>query len=198
MFPNALLVLLALAPGLMGASAVAGDAHALLERLSHGGHVIYWRHATTDHSQPDRDLRDIERCEFQRNLNAQGRAEARSVGAGFAARGIPLGEIYSSDFCRNRETAELAFGRYERVPDLWNLPQAHAGFMGRDELVSRLRARLGTPPADPSTNTVLVGHNLNMQAAAGVVIGEGEMAVFRPLGDSRFDFLGRLKPADFE
>jgi phosphohistidine phosphatase SixA len=191
-------LLLAAILGTGAPAAVATDAAALFEQLSGGGHVIYWRHATTDRSQPDRDLRDIERCEFQRNLNAQGRAEARRVGTGFAARGVPLGEIYSSDFCRNRETAELAFGRYERVPDLWNLPQAHAGSMGRDELVSRLRTRLGTPPADPSTNTVLVGHNLNLQAAAGVVIGEGEMAVFGPLGEGRFEFLGTLKPADFE
>jgi phosphohistidine phosphatase SixA len=179
-------------------TAWAEDREALLERLAEGGYVVYWRHAATDRRQGDRDFRDMDQCEFQRNLDARGRAQARTVGAGFVARGIPVGEVLTSDFCRNRETAEIAFGRYERVKNLWNLPVANASGLGRDALVNGLRERLGTPPADPSKNTVIVGHNLNLQAAAGVRIDEGVMAVFEPLGDARFAFLGTLEPADFE
>jgi phosphohistidine phosphatase SixA len=179
-------------------TAWAEEREALLERLADGGYVVYWRHAATDRRQGDRDFRDMDQCEFQRNLDARGRAQARTVGAGFVARGIPVGEVLTSDFCRNRETAEIAFGRYERVKNLWNLPVASASGLGRDALVNGLRERLGTPPADPSKNTVIVGHNLNLQAAARVRIDEGVMAVFEPLGDARFAFLGTLEPSDFE
>jgi phosphohistidine phosphatase SixA len=140
----------------------------------------------------------MDQCAFQRNLDARGQAQARTVGAGLVARGIPVGEVFTSDFCRNRETAEIAFGRYERVRDLWNLPAAHASAVGRDVLVNSLRERLGTAPADPSKNTVIVGHNLNLQAASQVRIDEGEMAVFEPQGNGRFILLGTLTPADFE
>lgn len=175
----------------------AGEADALLANLGQGGYVIYWRHAATDRRERDQDFRDMDRCEFQRNLDSRGRAEAERIGAEFARRGIPVGAVLTSDFCRNRDTARIAFGRYERVPDLWNLPAAHSGPLDRDELVAALRQRLSTPPEDPSLNTVIVGHNLNLQAAARVVLGEGGMAIFRPLGDAGFELVGTLTPEDF-
>lgn len=168
---------------------------ALIEQMRAGGLVIYWRHAKTDHGQRDTDLSDMERCQSQRNLNAEGRREARRVGEAFARHGIPVGSVLTSDFCRNRDTAELAFGRYERVPDLFNLPAARDPAR-RDQLVASLRERLATPPDDPAHNTVMVGHNLNLRAAADVFIDEGGIAVFRPLGNGRFRHLGSLRPAD--
>jgi phosphohistidine phosphatase SixA len=177
-------------------AALAEDAARLLDRLTEGGYVIYWRHAATDRSQRDRDLSDMERCEAQRNLSALGREQARRVGEVFAARGVPVGEVFASDFCRNRDTAQLAFGRHERVRELWNLPMLRAAGLAVEAAVLDLRRRLGQAPAS-GLNTVIVGHNLNLQYAAEVVIDEAEMAVFRPLGDSRFRLEGVLRPADF-
>lgn len=173
------------------------DPDRLLQVLTEGGHVIYWRHAATDHSQGDRDLRDMRRCETQRNLSELGREQARRVGAGFESLGIPVGEVISSPFCRNWETAELAFGRYEIADDLWNLPASAASPLSQRELVERLQQRLSTPPSNPSENTVIIGHNLNLQAAARVRIDEGGIAVFKPLENGRTRFLGTLVPDDF-
>lgn len=170
---------------------------ALLERLRSGGYVVYWRHAATDRRQRDTDFSDMDRCATQRNLSEQGRAEARAAGALFVDYGVPVGEVVSSDFCRNRETAVLAFGRYERVPDLWNLPQARAGGHDREQLAAALRKRLGSEPADPVVNTIIVGHNLNLQVAAGVVLDEGDMAVFRPLGGRGFELEGIIRASAF-
>jgi phosphohistidine phosphatase SixA len=180
----------------LSASGVA-DADSLLRWLAGGGHVIYWRHAATDRSQGDRDLRDMQRCETQRNLSALGREQARRVGEGMKTMGIPVGRVLSSPFCRNWETAQEAFGRYEIVQDLWNLPAVAASPFSSQQLVQRLQQRLGTVPEDPATNTVLVGHNLNLQAAAGVRIDEGGIAVFKPSTDGRVHFLGTLVPEDF-
>jgi broad specificity phosphatase PhoE len=103
--------------------------------------------------------------------------------------------VLASDFCRNRDTAQLAFGRYIRVDDLFNLP-ATPDRARRDRLVSALREMLATPPEDPSMNTVIVGHNLNLRAAANVFIDEGWIAVFQPLGGEGFRHLGSLRPED--
>lgn len=173
------------------------DPDSLLQELAQGGYVIYWRHAATDHSQGDRDLRDMRRCETQRNLSEQGREQARRVGAGIEAAGIPIGAVLSSPFCRNWETAQEAFGRYEIVTDLWNLPAAAASAYSPQQLVQRLQQRLGTPPQDPATNTVIIGHNLNLQSAARVRIDEGGIAVFRPSADGRFQLMGLLVPENF-
>src|SRR5207247_2594884 len=52
----------------------------------------------------------LDECSTQRNLSEEGRAQARRVGAAFAARGIPIGRVLSSQWCRCLETARLAFG----------------------------------------------------------------------------------------
>jgi Histidine phosphatase superfamily (branch 1) len=82
----------------------------LADRLRRGGYVLAFRHAATDFSMTDstRDLRD---CSGQRNLTAEGRRQARSIGREFRRLAIPVGRVLASPFCRTRETASLAFGR---------------------------------------------------------------------------------------
>jgi broad specificity phosphatase PhoE len=173
----------------------ADGADALIEEMRSGGLVIYWRHSKTDWRQRDTDLSDMNHCATQRNLNGEGQKESRHVGEAFRRLGIPVGDVLASDFCRNRDTAQLAFGRYTRVDDLFNLP-ATPDRARRDRLVSALREMLATPPEDPSMNTVIVGHNLNLRAAANVFIDEGWIAVFQPLGGEGFRHLGSLRPED--
>ncbi|MFO8153674.1 histidine phosphatase family protein [Thioalkalivibrio sp.] len=193
--PSRFIALLLAALLFIPAALAAEGPAPLIEEMQAGGLVIYWRHAKTDRSQRDTDLSDINRCETQRNLNAEGRREARRVGQAFERHGIPVGDVLTSDFCRNRDTAELAFGRYERLDGLFNLP-ATRDPARRERLVSALREMLATPPADAAENTVIVGHNLNLRAAANVFVDEGGIAVFQPLGGDGFRHLGSLRPED--
>jgi phosphohistidine phosphatase SixA len=152
----------------------------LLAALLEGGYVIYFRHAATDRSQTDSDLSDLSNCATQRNLNEEGRAQARLIGESISALAIPIGEVLSSELCRAWETAELAFGRATTMPDLSSFGTAGSE---TEELrrVEVLRQLLATPPA-PGTNTVIVGHQFNIGDAAGISLAEGEAAIFLPLG----------------
>ena len=154
---------------------------ALLSALRRGGYVIYFRHAATDFSQADSDRQNLADCSTQRNLNDEGRDDARAIGAAFRALGIPVGDVLSSEYCRTRETAELAFGRVTPTRDLTSRAST-ATPAERAERIEALRRLLATPPA-PGLNTVLVGHLFNLQDATGVSIAEGEAAIFLPLGD---------------
>ena len=163
------------------ATPAAGEALAgadLLAALRQGGFVLYFRHARTDFSQDDTDLRDLSNCTTQRNLSTEGRAQARLIGEAIANLAIPIGEVLSSEVCRTRETAELAFGRAAPVPDLTSFGTAGSE-AEEQERVAALRRLLATPPR-PGTNTVLVGHLFNIQAAADITLAEGQAAVFRP------------------
>ena len=163
------------------ATPAAGDKLAgpdLLLALRQGGFVLYFRHARTDFSQDDTDLSDLSNCATQRNLSAVGQTQARLIGEAIAALGIPIGEVLSSELCRTRETAELAFGRATPIPDLTSF--GTAGSEAEElERAAALRGLLATPPA-PGANTVLVGHLFNIQAAAGIGLAEGEAAIFSP------------------
>lgn len=150
----------------------------LVEALRAGGFVIYVRHAATDFSQEDTDRQNLEDCSTQRNLSDAGRADARRIGEGFAALGIPVGEVLGSEYCRTRQTAELAFGRVTPTTDLTSVfAAAETGV--DEERIADLRRLLATAP-EPGTNTVLVGHQANLEGATGVVIDEGEAAIFLP------------------
>ena len=149
----------------------------LVDALRRGGYVIYFRHAATDFSQPDADRENLQNCATQRNLDARGLADAMAIGAGFRMLGIPVGAVLSSEYCRTRETAELAFGRVTLTRALTS--RANAPDDERARRRDALRCLLATPPA-PGTNTVLVGHNFNLQDATGLSFAEGEAGIFEP------------------
>ncbi len=165
---------------------------ALVHELRHGDLVLFLRHAKTDHSQIDSDRHSLDNCETQRNLNDEGRVQARSIGEAIRALEIPIGRVLASPYCRCRETARLAFGSGEI--------NEHLRFgVGADaeettSLALELRRMLSTPP-DAGTNTVLISHTANLKEATGIwPKPEGSLYVFRPNGSDGFEYLGRIAP----
>ena len=77
--------------------------------------------ADTGPATPDPPGIDLTRCETQRNLNDSGRAQAAEIGREFRRLRIPVGAVRSSQFCRCRETAQIAFGRYEVAAEVLNV-----------------------------------------------------------------------------
>lgn len=150
----------------------------LLASLREGGFVIYFRHASTDFSQVDADPVDLKDCATQRNLSNVGRDESRRIGASIDDLGIPIGDVFTSEMCRARDTAELAFGEAVPVSALTALDTVSAE-SEEDERTEALRTFLGMPP-ETGTNTVLVGHLVNITVAANVTLDEAEAAIFLP------------------
>lgn len=161
----------------------------LITALKRGGNVIFFRHAATDHSQKDLDTANPDNCAAQRGLTDQGRQQSKSIGENFRRLEIPVGEVFSSRYCRCIETAELAFGKAVPTDDLTsiqNLSTFQVAQHARD-----LRQRLGTPP-EAGTNTVLVSHKELFKKASGIAIEEGEAAVLAPDAQGQFHLLGRI------
>ena len=190
-----LTVVCALASG----HAVPADAQdlsggALLAALRNGGYVIYFRHADTGPATPDPPGVDLERCETQRNLDAKGRSEARAIGAAFQQLHIPVGRVLSSRFCRCRETAALAFGRYELASTLTGVPRGEQFTAAREQASGGLRELLSTPP-QPGTNTVLVSHGFNLIDLEGLYLStQGEAAIYQPLTPGGYRLVARVLP----
>ncbi len=91
----ALLLLLLTVPASSAQEAPVVDALAassLVERLRRGGFVIYFRHASTDFSQVDSDLVNLDNCATQRNLTDAGRAQAAAIGEAMHTLAIPIGD----------------------------------------------------------------------------------------------------------
>jgi phosphohistidine phosphatase SixA len=157
-----------------------------VERLRRGGYVVALRHAATDRTATDMtgNLRD---CSRQRNLNAEGRRQARAIGRAFRRLEIPVGRVLASPFCRTRDTARLAFGHARPSRALLS-----ADFFGDGDAERQrggLRRLLALPPRRGS-NTVLVSHEAAIDAATGVTVAEGEAVIVAPRrGRRRFQIV---------
>jgi phosphohistidine phosphatase SixA len=184
-----------LAPAALAQSATtpALGGAALLAALRGGGHVLYFRHADTDHSQNDQRMTSVEDCATQRNLSERGREHARALGEAIHALGIPIGTVLASPLCRTVETAMLAFGAAQKAPAVREGGPLPPGRPGR---FPALRVLLSTPVA-PGANTVVVGHAYPYYTlVGGQYLNEGEADVLHPRG-ADFEVLSRVDLAQW-
>ena len=167
----------------------------VVDDLRRGGLVIYFRHAATEQAGASDETADLDNCQTQRNLSAQGRAQAAQIGQAFRTLGISVSSVTTSPFCRCKETGELAFGRFVVSNDLYFAINADAE--RTKGLAEALRRTLATPP-QPGTNAVIVSHSANLREAVGVwPKPEGAAYVFRPLASGRFELIARVLPDDW-
>ena len=93
-------------------SVKADSKKTLINELQKGGKLIFIRHAYAP-GGGDPDNFDINDCTTQRNLSDSGRVQSQKIGNFFKKNKISIGKVYSSEWCRCKETASIAFKEYE-------------------------------------------------------------------------------------
>lgn len=158
------------------------------ERLQRGGYVVYFRHAATDMSMTD-STDNLADCTRQRNLTASGRADARAIGQAWRRSRLPVGAVLSSPYCRTRDTARLAFGRFTTATELTALPSEAAE---RARFVRALRRLLARRPAprqhDPRRASV------QHRGSGRHVTRRGGGRNFRAARCPRFRLVAKVRP----
>jgi broad specificity phosphatase PhoE len=183
------LVLLGLA-GILGLPGAAAANEAIWTLLKGGRQVILIRHAITTPGVGDPPGFRLDDCATQRNLTDAGRADARRVGETFRARGVPVGRVLSSPWCRCLETSRLAFGAAEVSTPLSNL---YGRSEASAEQVRQMEMLIGTwRPEGAGGNLVLVSHGSTILALTGVSLDPAEMVVVTPRLGEKFKVAGRL------
>ncbi|WP_255468470.1 histidine phosphatase family protein [Reyranella sp. CPCC 100927] len=151
------------------------------------GHVALMRHADAPGFGDPPDWR-LDDCSTQRNLSAQGRADAAAVGARLKTQGARLGRVVSSPWCRCIDTATLMdVGRVEIEPTFSN---AVVLSDRRDALAPGARAIIRDWKG-PGT-LLVVTHGANIQALIGYNPAAGEIVVVAPQADGAPREIGRL------
>jgi len=84
----------------------------ILASLKEGNKLIFIRHAYAP-GGGDPDNFDINDCNTQRNLTESGRQQAKNISNFFIENQINFKKVYSSEWCRCKETAKIAFGDFE-------------------------------------------------------------------------------------
>jgi broad specificity phosphatase PhoE len=161
-----------------------------LGRLDEGGYVVMLRHATAP-GVGDPDNFRLGDCATQRNLSDEGRAEARRLGERLREQGISSADIYSSQWCRCLETAELLdLGPVEQLPALNSFFARPAE---RAPKLDALRRFLADLPED-GPPVILVTHQVTISALTGRSAASGEAVVLAVDGTGRPSVAGTIEP----
>ena len=84
----------------------------IVEILKKENNIIFIRHAIApgNGDPPNFDILD---CSTQRNLSKDGELQALKIGRFFKENDIKFTKVLSSEWCRCKDTAKIAFGNYE-------------------------------------------------------------------------------------
>jgi len=168
----------------MAAGVEASDA--VWEALRAPGSVVVVRHSYAPGTFDPPDAR-LEDCSTQRNLDDNGRAQARRIGEAFRARGIALGAVRSSPRCRCLDTARLAFGKAEP----WLILQ---GALRDEDLRRRQLAEIKKVVAAHRDGPplVLVTHGSVVSDLSGLDVPMGAFVVLRRNLDGTHTTVGQV------
>lgn len=163
------------------------DGEAAAWQALKGGAIVLLRHANAP-GVGDPPGFKLEDCATQRNVDADGQAQALAIGKAFAAHTVAVGAVWTSAWCRAKETAGLAFPGKVRLEPMFN------SLLGDKTLES-----VKTPSAKdlllgwsgPGA-LVVVTHQVNIQALTGVSPRSGEGVVVKPV-DGRLEVVGRIE-----
>lgn len=149
--------------------------------LRQGGVVVAFRHALAPGTfDPPGFL--VEDCRTQRNLNDEGREQARAIGRWFQAQGLQPARVRSSPWCRCLDTARLAFHQVEAWPALGS-PRGAVETTNAAHL-RELRTALTAATQQRGRFEVWVTHMFVLSALAGTGTDSGEGLLLRAEGSA--------------
>jgi phosphohistidine phosphatase SixA len=179
---------------LLATTLFPGTAHARdlaiwdqLQGTNPKGYVLLMRHALAP-GVGDPENFNVNDCSTQRNLNDEGRKDAREIGSWLKRRDVKIFRVESSRWCRAKETAELLnigkvrpnknFDSLFRDPDPANNPQTAA-------IKKRIFNHRNTRGL-----LVLVGHSVNIQTLTGASLESGEGVLVRATPQGELKIMG--------
>jgi len=136
------------------------------------GSVIFLRHAFAPGMDANGEPAKfkIDDCSTQRNLDATGIAQATIIGEKLSANGIKFGIIYSSQWCRCLETAQL-LNLGEVLPDA-SLNSGFKGLYKQEETLTKLRKNLEALIEEKGP-VLMVTHSGVISAITGLNVKSG-------------------------
>jgi phosphohistidine phosphatase SixA len=166
----------------------ADNEQQLLSAFKQGDHVALMRHALAP-GIGDPENFQLEDCSTQRNLSQEGRDQAVKIGARLKEAGIVNADVFTSQWCRCLETAELL----EFAPPV-PLPALNSFFREYEKKQDQTEALSSWLENQPIARPlILVTHQVNITAFSGIYPDSGEIVLMRRNDDGRFNVVGSIR-----
>ena len=157
----------------------------LINQLEDGGKLIFIRHAYAP-GNGDPNNFNLNDCSSQRNLNSIGRKQAKDIGEFFRENKIKIYKVLSSEWCRCKETADIAFNNYSTNSFL-NSFYSSKYAKNKDKQVEALNDYVKKFKSDKNlifvTHYVLISEVLNYGPSSGEIV----------VSDKNFNIVGTVE-----
>lgn len=173
--------------GAFGFSSAKASEAAAWAALREGG-IVLFRHANAPGGGDPPGMR-LDDCTTQRNLDETGRAQSRRIGDAFRSRAIAVGAVLTSQWCRARETAELAFPGRKRDETAFN---SFFGDTSKGPAQTAAARRILADWRGPGA-LVVTTHQVNIAALTGISPASREGVVVK-VENGAVSVVGRLMP----
>ena len=157
----------------------------LLNQLEDGGKLIFIRHAYAP-GGGDPDNFNLNDCSTQRNLNNEGREQAKYIGEFFKKNKIKIDKVLSSEWCRCKETAEIAFINFSTNSFL-NSFYSNKFAKNKSKQIDALNAYIDKFKSNK--NLVLITHYVLISEVLNYGPSSGEIVV----SDKNFNIIGTIE-----
>ena len=157
----------------------------LLNQLEDGGKLIFIRHAYAPGGGDPNNF-TLNDCSTQRNLNKEGREQAKHIGEFFKKNDIEIDKVLSSEWCRCKETAKIAFKNFS-TNNFLNSFYSSKYAKNKDKQIKALNDYIRKFQSDK--NLILITHYVLISEVLNYAPSSGEIVV----SDKNFNMIGTIE-----
>tara|TARA_B100001769_G_C21886475_1_gene479167 strand:- start:188 stop:736 length:549 start_codon:yes stop_codon:yes gene_type:complete len=157
----------------------------VLASLQDGKKLIFIRHAIAP-GNGDPENFDIMDCNTQRNLDEKGIQQSKKIGLYFKKNKIKIDKVLSSQWCRCKDTAKIAFKKFKTFNAL-NSFYDEKFAANESNQIEDLKKYI--KKWDSDKNLVLVTHYVVISSILGIGSSSGEIII----SDKNLNIIGRVK-----
>ena len=160
----------------------------ILVDIQKGGNLIFIRHAYAP-GNGDPDNFDINDCSTQRNLSDSGKVQSKKIGKFFEENNILVDLVISSEWCRCKETALIAFKNFETKSFLNSFYSAKFS-KNKNNQIKNLKKYIDDWDSDK--NLVLITHYVVISEVLNYAPNSGEIVIsdknFKKINNIKIDY----------
>ena len=154
----------------------------IINSLKEGRKLIFIRHAVAP-GNGDPDNFDLKNCSTQRNLDEKGIRQSEKIGLFFKINKIKIDKVISSEWCRCKDTAKIAFKHFETFDGLNSFYDKKFA-SNEDTQIKNLKKYIKGWESDK--NLILVTHFVVISSILNVGTSSGEMII----SDKNYNIIG--------
>ena len=157
----------------------------IVEILKKNDNVIFIRHSLAPGSGDPENI-NLKDCKTQRNLNGEGIKQSKKIGNFFKKNNIKADHVFSSEWCRCKDTAFHAFNSYKTF-DALNSFYSEKFNKNKNKQIKRLKKFINN--WDNNSNLVLVTHYVVILEILGIGSGSGEIII----SNKKYEIIDRIE-----